>query len=147
MRIYIFIHVLKCFLFCFKRNKQFLDLHFDGRRRKHPWSCLSCLFCQLSLFFLSFSKERCGNFVSTRKGHLNTSKGSSTHSLFLEFFDNIKHHEFVIKYIDPILSYNFDIISSKGFFPVVCPQSKLERWSYKYMHLCINYWWYNDHRF
>ena len=122
MRIYIFIHVLKCFLFCFKRNKQFLDLHFDGRRRKHPWSCLLFVLPTESFLF----RGRCGNFVSTRKGHLNTSKGSSTHSLFLEFFDNIKHHEFVIKYIDPILSYNFDIISSKGFFPVVCPQSKLE---------------------
>ena len=86
---------------------------------------VSCLFCQQSLFFLE--RERCGNFASTRKGHLNTSKGSSTHSLFFKFFDNIKHHEFVIKYRTyPLFIDHFDIISSIGFFPVVPSKSKLK---------------------
>ena len=89
---YIFIHMLKCYVFRFswEINNSRIYILMAAAGGKHPWSCL---FYQLSLFFLSL--ERCGNFVSTRKGHLNTSKGS-----FLPVLWQYRHHEFDMSNIE-----------------------------------------------
>ena len=89
---YIFIHMLKCYVFSFswEINNSRIYILMAAAGGKHPWSCL---FYQLSLFFLSL--ERCGNFVSTRKGHLNTSKGS-----FLLVLWQYRHHEFDMSNIE-----------------------------------------------
>ena len=53
LRIFIFIRMLRCYIFRFKGNKQFSNLHFDGRgAAKHPWSCP--LFVLPTQSFLSF---------------------------------------------------------------------------------------------
>ena len=95
LRIFIFIRMLRCYIFRFKGNKQFSNLHFDGRgAAKHPWSCP--LFVLPTQSFLSFETgEDVVTLYQQERDILTHQKALWDTPFSCSSLTPEKHHEFV----------------------------------------------------